>query len=169
MFRAALWTLLQARQINGNHHAVLSALASFTGLHGTFPAHETIAARAGCSVRTVIRALERAYELGIVERSRRMIRHGNRLIRTSNAYRLICGAQDQAKAAAAHFTQQMRDALQRRKKRLSDLSAKTAAEPMSLFNYETVRHSKSEWLAILECMDRGMTPQEAGYRGHIIT
>ena len=153
-FRASLWTLLQARRINGNQHAVLAALASFIGFHGTFPAHETIAARAGCSVRTVIRTLERAYELGILERTHRMVRHGVRLVRTSNAYRFILSAHEQAKVSAAHFAEQMREALKRRKQRLFDLSDKMTAKQIPLFNFNSLNSIQAAYDDFQEALAR---------------
>ncbi|WP_367161317.1 helix-turn-helix domain-containing protein (plasmid) [Kozakia baliensis] len=153
-FASQLWTLTQARQISGRMHLVLQALASFTGLHGTFPAHETIAARAGCSVRTVIRALERAYELGIVERTRRMVRHGKQLVRTSNAYRFMSGSQEQAKASAVHFAEQMRKALKRRKQRLFDLSDKMSAKQIPLFNFNSLNPVQAAYDGFQEALAR---------------
>lgn len=84
-----------------------------------------------------MRALDCAYELGIVQRTRRMIRRGPRLVRTSNSYRFIMAAQEQAKLGVAHLAQQMREALARRKLRF-DLSDRTAAKNMPLFNYSLI-------------------------------
>lgn len=161
-FSSQLWTLTQARQLTGKAHLVLQALASFTGLHGTFPAHETLAAKAGCSVRTVVRALAQAYALGLVERTRRTVRRGNRVFRTSNAYRLLIVGTEAAKHVAMAYAQQLSEARERRKQRLFGLSDKRAAEPMPLFNYPT--RTPSEWLEILAKVDSGMTPEDAGYR-----
>ena len=135
-FPAQLWTLTQSRTITAKTHLVLQALASFQGCRGLFPSHESIAARAGCSVRTVIRALETAYRLGIVERTRQRKRVSGRLVNGVNRYRLLVKPLEQAKAAAAHYTQQLKDALARRKRRLF-LSDKMAAESdfqSNLFN-----------------------------------
>ncbi|MCX2564777.1 helix-turn-helix domain-containing protein [Acetobacter thailandicus] len=114
-FASTLWTLTQARQITGKTHLVLQALASFEGYRGLFPSHESIASRAGCSVRTVIRALETAYRLGIVERMRQRQRVSGRICNSVNRYRLINNPLEQAKVAAAHYTQKLKDALARRK------------------------------------------------------
>lgn len=122
-FASQLWTLTQARQITAKTHLVLQALASFEGHRGLFPSHERIAERAGCSVRTVIRALEAAYRLGIVERTRQRQRVGSgscsagRMVNGVNRYRLIVKPLEQAKAAAAHIAQQLKAALMRRKQR----------------------------------------------------
>jgi len=51
-----------------------------------------------------------------------------RLVNGVNRYRLLVKPLEQAKAAAAHYTQQLKDALARRKQRLF-LSDKIAAEP----------------------------------------
>ena len=135
-FASTLWTLTQSRQITGKTHIVLQALASFQGHRGLFPSHESIASRAGCSVRTVIRALEAAYRLGVVKRTRQRQRVSGRICNGVNRYRLLVKPLEQAKAAAAHYTQQLKDALARRKRRLF-LSDKMAAESdfqSNLFN-----------------------------------
>lgn len=117
-FASQIWTLTQSRQITAKTHLVLQALASFAGPRGLFPSHESIASRAGCSVRTVIRALETAYRLGIVERTRQRQRVSGRICNGVNRYRLLVKPLEQARAAAAHYTQQLKDALARRKQRL---------------------------------------------------
>ena len=114
-FASQIWTLTQGRQITAKTHLVLQALASFQGHRGLFPSHESIASRSGCSVRTVIRALEASYRLGIVERRRQRQRVSGRICNGVNRYRLILKPLEQARAAAAHYTQQLRDALARRK------------------------------------------------------
>lgn len=114
-FPTQLWTLTQAHAITAKTHLVLQALASFQGCRGLFPSHESIAARAGCSVRTVIRALEASYRLGIVERTRQRQRVSGRICNGPNRYRLLVKPLEQSRAAAAHYTQQLRDALARRK------------------------------------------------------
>ena len=116
-FASQIWTLTQARQITGKTHLVLQALASFQGYRGLFPSHESIASRSGCSVRTVIRALEAAYRLGIVTRTRQRQRVSGRICNGVNRYRLIVKPLEQAKAAAAHAAQRLREALARRKQR----------------------------------------------------
>ena len=132
-FASTLWTLTQARQITAKAHLVLQALASFEGHRGLFPSHERIAERAGCSVRTVIRALEAAYRLGIVERTRQRQRVAGRLVNGVNRYRLITKPLEQAKVAAAHITKQLKAALARRKARFF-LSDKKAADSHSESN-----------------------------------
>ena len=114
-FASTLWTLTQSRTITAKTHLVLRALSSFAGNRGLFPSHESIAARAGCSVRTVIRALETAYRLGIVERTRQRQRVSGRICNGVNRYKLLVKPLEQARAAAAHYTQQLKDALARRK------------------------------------------------------
>ena len=135
-FASQIWALTQGRQITATTHLVLQALASFAGHRGLFPSHESIAARAGCSVRSVIRGLETAYRLGIVERTRQRQRVSGRICNCVNRYRLLVKPLEQARAAAAHYTQQLKDALARRKQRLF-LSDKMAAEldsQSNLFN-----------------------------------
>ena len=160
-FASTIWTLTQGRQITAKTHLVLQALASFQGSRGLFPSHESIAARAGCSVRTVIRALEAAYRMGIVERTRQRQRVSGRVCNGVNRYRLILKPLEQARAAAAHLKQQLKDALARRKQRLF-LSDKMAADynsQINLFNAEPLsaaRMSHNDMIAWCESI---------GYRG----
>ena len=135
-FASQIWTLTQGRQITAKTHLVLQALASFQGHRGLFPSHESIAARAGCSVRSVIRGLETAYRLGIVERTRQRRRASGRLVNGVNRYRLIIKPLEQARAAAAHYTQQLKEALARRKQRLflSDKTTSDSDSQSNLFN-----------------------------------
>ena len=135
-FASTLWTLTQAHTITAKTHLVLQALASFEGHRGLFPSHESIAARSGASVRTVIRALETAYRLGIVQRTRQRQRVSGRICNGVNRYQLITKPLEQAKAAAAHYTQQLKDALARRKQAfLSKCQNDTGAYSQSLFSY----------------------------------
>ena len=141
-FASTLWTLTQARQITAKTHLVLQALASFQGQRGLFPSHESIAERAGCSVRTVIRALEAAYRLGIVERTRQRQRVAGRLVNGVNRYRLIVRPLEQARAAAAHITKQLKAALMRRKQRFF-LSDKKTSESNSQSNFSNAGSARS--------------------------
>ena len=163
-FASQIWTLTQSRQITAKTHLVLQALASFEGHRGLFPSHESIAARAGCSTRTVVRALETAYSLGLVERTRQRMRRSGRIVNGPNRYRLIQVSLEQAKAAAAHATQRLKEALARRKQRfLSRCQTGSGRDFQSLFL--TPKHTPTEWLAILADMEKGLTAQEAGYGG----
>jgi len=161
-FPAQLWALTQARKITGKTHVVLAALASFEGHRGLFPSHESIAARAGCSVRTVIRSLETAYRLGMVERTRQRIRHGGRVVNGVNRYRLILVNLEQAKVAAAHNLARLREALARRKQRFLS-KCQNSSENQSQSFSSIPKHTPSEWITILAAMERGLTAQEAGY------
>lgn len=102
-FRCQVLERRARRELTCAQKDVLMKLATFLGKDGLWPSHETIAKAADVSVRTVIRALERAYELGIVERIRRTILRGYRRVRTSNSYRLIVDTAGQMKAKAAHI------------------------------------------------------------------
>lgn len=164
-FASQLWLLTQARQITAKTHLVLQALASFDGAHGLFPSHEAIAARAGCSARTVIRSLEKAYHLGLVERTRRRVKRQGRMVSGSNLYRLVLKPLEQAKVAARHYAQQLREALARRKQRFLQTDIFAAETYSKEINIPHPRHTRDEWLEILTRMQRGQTAQEAGYRG----
>jgi len=53
------------------------------------PSHDTLAADAGCSVKTVARAIARLRLLGLLSWTRRLIRDGWRCAQTSNGYCLL--------------------------------------------------------------------------------
>lgn len=161
-FVSQVWNLLQGHRLTGKAPVVLMALASFEGHHGLFPSHESIAARAGCSVSTVIRALAEAYKLGIVERTRQRQRVGNRVVNGVNRYRLVLRCMEQAKVAAKHNAQRLREALNRRKLRVVS-NCQNDSVPDSQSYFSNVSHSKNEWLDILQRLERGCTPSEAGY------
>jgi len=151
--------------ISGKTHLVLQALASFEGPHGLFPSHETIAARAGCSARTVIRSLEKAYLLGLVERTRRRVKRHGRMVNGSNMYRLVVKSCEQSKVAARYYTQQLKEALYRRKQRLLHTDIFTAETYSKEINNYQPKHTKIEWLEIIAKMADGASAKEAGYKG----
>ena len=160
-FASQIWALTQGRQITATTHLVLQALASFAGHRGLFPSHESIAAKAGCSVRSVIRALEAAYRLGIVERTRQRQRVSGRLVNGVNRYRLLVKPLEQARAAAAHYTEQLKDALARRKQRF-----------LSKCHFGSGPHSQSNLLNAEPVSGAGMSHNDliawcnsVGYRG----
>lgn len=102
-FRRQVLALRAQRELTCAQKDVLMTLATFLGRDGLWPSHQTLARAAEVSVRTVIRALEKAYEQGIVERVRRTITQGARRVRTSNAYRLLVSNAEQIQAKAAHI------------------------------------------------------------------
>jgi len=148
-FASQIWTLTKARQITARTHLVLQALASFQGNRGLFPSHESIAARAGCSVRTVIRALETAYSLGLVERTRQRIRRSGRVVNGPNRYRLIVISLEQAKAAAVHATQRLKEALARRKLRFFSNCQNDSETYFQRDIFFEKPRSKNDWLDLI--------------------
>lgn len=52
-----------------------------------FPSYESIAAKARCARSTVHRAIGALEKAGILTWQQRIVRHGNRVLRTSNTYR----------------------------------------------------------------------------------
>jgi AraC-like DNA-binding protein len=84
-----VWGEFHADNLTRAYRDVLLTLRTFRGTGGVCtPAHATLADRAGCSVRTVQRALRMAERLGLVSWCERRVRAGWRWLRTSNAYRL---------------------------------------------------------------------------------
>jgi len=102
-FRRQVLALRAQRELTCAQKDVLMTLATFLGREGLWPSHQTLARAAEVSVRTVIRALEKAYEQGLVERIRRTTTRGVRRVRTSNAYRLLVRDVEQIQAKAAHI------------------------------------------------------------------
>lgn len=166
-FVSQLWNLLQAKRLSGNDKAVLEALASFEGDKGLFPSHESIAGRSGRSVSTVIRSLQKAYALGIVERTRQRERVGNRIVNGVNRYRLILGSVEQAKVAAKQNAQRLRDALNRRKLRVFSKCQNDSVDNSQSYNLNAQARSTSDWLDLYAALDRGVSYAELGY--HIPT
>ena len=92
-WRPRVWAEFHAQNLTRASRDVLLTLATYRGPGGNaWPAHATLAARVGCSVRTVQRALARAAELGLVAWTERRVRAGWRWLRTSNVYRLLTPA-----------------------------------------------------------------------------
>ncbi|WP_322783319.1 helix-turn-helix domain-containing protein [Gluconobacter vitians] len=83
-FRKHVMGLYFDGTLKPSEKSVLMTLATFLGRRGLYPSHEAIARACCYSVWTVIRALERAYELSIVERTYRVKREGGKKVRTSN-------------------------------------------------------------------------------------
>jgi len=110
----------------GEAHA-LAVLPEFMGDDGAmFPSHEAIAQKSGASRRTVINALNRAYELGVVKHTPRYQydRQLGKRVRTSNAYEIVLSALQQVAQSARHFMRTMHN----------HLSARSAQErPIGLF------------------------------------
>lgn len=102
-FRKQVLGLYFDHQLKPSEKSVLMTLATFLGADGLYPSHDAIARACRYSVRTVIRALERAYELGLVERTYRRKLVGSRWVRTSNTYRLLIKTTDQVRSAGKHM------------------------------------------------------------------
>lgn len=102
-FRKQVLSLYFDHKLKPSEKSVLMTLATFFGAGGLYPSHDAIAQACRYSVRTVIRALERGYELGLIERTRRRKRVEGRWVRTSNTYKLFIKATDQVRAAGKHM------------------------------------------------------------------
>ncbi|OUI81131.1 hypothetical protein HK22_03335 [Gluconobacter sp. DsW_056] len=102
-FRKQVMSLFYEYKLKPSEKSVLMTLATFLGADGLYPSHDAIARACRYSVRTVIRALERGYELGLVERAYRRKRVEGRWVRTSNTYKLLIKAADQVRAAGKHM------------------------------------------------------------------
>jgi len=86
---ARVWLEFHADNLTRAYRDVLLTLRTFRGHGGRItPAHATLADRAGCSPRTVQRALRQAHRLGLVSWVERRVKAAWRWLRTSNSYRL---------------------------------------------------------------------------------
>lgn len=82
-----VWREFRAANLTRSYRDVLLTLQTYRGHGGLIcPAHATLAARAGCSVRTVQRALAMGQRLGLVSWVERRVRAAWRWLRTSNRY-----------------------------------------------------------------------------------
>jgi len=130
-FRRMVMNLYYAGTLKHSEKSILMTLATFMGRGGLYPSHEAIAEASNYAVRTVIRALDRAYELGIVERLHRTVRKGNKMVRTSNMYRLIVDVAQQARVASLNMGRAVLRAAQRAVS-LSDRMAEKVSQNLFL-------------------------------------
>ena len=88
-----VWQERHARRLTFAWKDVLLSLATYRGRGGSIhPSHDTLAARVGCCVKTVQRALQAARKIGLVTWCERRVRAGWRTVRTSNRYALTVPA-----------------------------------------------------------------------------
>jgi AraC-like DNA-binding protein len=93
VWKARLDLARRAGRITALHEKIGLALLRRLGTDGRCdPAHDTIAADVGCGSRTVRTALARLFELGLLKWINRLVRVGDRVEQTSNAYMLIVAA-----------------------------------------------------------------------------
>lgn len=107
---------------------VLMQLATFLGPRGLYPSHEAIAKSSKCTVRSVIRALERAYTLGIVERIYRRKRQDGKVVRDSNRYRLIVNTFDRARISGKHLSRAVFQRVQHLSDRMTQKASRNILE-----------------------------------------
>lgn len=94
VWRARLAMFRRAGKITALHEQIGLALLRRLGEDGRLdPSHETITIDAGCSDRTVRRALEALKACGLVLWVQRLVRAGWRVAQTSSAYVLAIGAE----------------------------------------------------------------------------
>jgi len=86
---ARVWLEFRCGNLTRAYRDALLTLHTYRGHGGLIvPAHATLADRAGCSSRTVQRALVMGRVLGLVSWTERRVRAAWRWLRTSNSYRL---------------------------------------------------------------------------------
>jgi DNA-binding transcriptional MocR family regulator len=82
-----IWQEFRVGNLTRSYRDILLTLHTFRGAGGEcWPSHATLAERAGCSLRTVQRALRQGEYLGLVQWVERRVRAGWRWLRTSNRY-----------------------------------------------------------------------------------
>jgi helix-turn-helix protein len=83
-----IWREYRAGNLTRAARDVLLTLHTFRGTGGAcWPSHATLADRAKCCTRTVLRALQAAQRLGLLDWVERRVRAGWRWLRSSNIYR----------------------------------------------------------------------------------
>ena len=88
-----IWREFRAGNLTRAYRDCLLTLHTFRGPGGVaWPAHATLASRAGCKPKTVQRALKQAAALDLVSWVERRVRKGWRWVRTSNLYRFLAPA-----------------------------------------------------------------------------
>jgi hypothetical protein len=89
-FRFLLNAHRRARRVTPLGETIGNALVRRLGTDGQLdPSHDTLAADAGCSARTVRRALDAMKALGLLVWQRRLVRDGWRTEQASSAYVLV--------------------------------------------------------------------------------
>ncbi|MQS00137.1 helix-turn-helix domain-containing protein, partial [Gluconobacter sp. AC10] len=86
---------------------------------------------------------------GLVERTRQRMRRSGRVVNGPNRYRLILVSLEQAKAAAAHATQRLKEALARRKLRLSSNCQNDSELYFQRDIFFEKPRSKNDWLDLI--------------------
>ena len=85
-----IWQEYRAGNLTRAARDVLLTLHTYRGPGGVaWPSHATLAQRAKCSTRTVLRALAQGRNLGLVSWSFRRVRQGWRWLQSSNLYRFL--------------------------------------------------------------------------------
>lgn len=113
-FRFLLNAHRRVRRLSPLAEVVGNVLVRRLGVDGQLdPAHDTLAADAGCCARTVRRALVALRAVGLVLWQRRLVREGDRVEQTSNAYLLALPRADvapviQARHPGGHSGRQSR-------------------------------------------------------------
>jgi hypothetical protein len=100
----------------GRRQLALQAFIECMGSDGSlFPSHATVAARAGVAEKTAWFALNEAESLGLLRVTPRYVydEEKRKRVRTSNAYEIVTGALEQAKAAAVGLWRKVKEAKQR--------------------------------------------------------
>jgi hypothetical protein len=93
VWKARLAMHERAGRITSDHEKIGEALLKRLGTDGRCdPSHATLAADTGKDVSTVKRALKAFHACGLVSWAKRIVRAGQRVVQTSNAYLLTLGA-----------------------------------------------------------------------------
>lgn len=115
-FRDAVRSLGLQGHFKGRRQLALQAFIDCMGSDGSlFPSHATVAARAGVAEKTAWFALNEAESLGLLRVTPRYVydEEKRKRVRTSNAYEIVTGALEQAKAAAVGLWRKVKEAKQR--------------------------------------------------------
>ena len=141
-FRDAVRSLGLQGHFKGRRQLALQAFIDCMGSDGSlFPSHATVAARAGVAEKTAWFALNEAESLGLLRVTPRYVydEEKRKRGRTSNAYEIVTGALEQAKAAAVGLWRKVKEAKQRaaaayRRHACDHLTVtKTVESPLPLF------------------------------------
>jgi len=84
-----------------------------------------------------------------VERTRQRMRRSGRVVNGPNRYRLILVSLEQAKVAAAHATQRLKEALARRKLRFSSNCQNGSGSHFQRKYFFEKSRSKNDWLDLI--------------------
>lgn len=85
-----IMALFRNKNISGSCKDVMMVLLGYVGKNGrAWPSHETLSARTGWSLRTIVRAIQQGEAAGLIHKTPRRALKSGRIVRSSNLYMFL--------------------------------------------------------------------------------